>query len=46
MNAAGIFGAHETIVNGVSGVLFTVWAPKALSVSVVVNLTNMMAEST
>ncbi len=35
MNAAGIFGAHETIVNGVSGVLFTVWAPKALSVSVV-----------
>lgn len=35
MNAAGIFGAHERIVNGVSGVLFTVWAPKALSVSVV-----------
>lgn len=35
MNAAGIFGAHETIVNGVSGVLFTVWVPKALSVSVV-----------
>lgn len=35
MNVAGIFGAHETIVNGVSGVLFTVWAPKALSVSVV-----------
>ena len=35
MNAAGIFGAHETIVNGVSGVLFTVWAPKALSVSIV-----------
>lgn len=35
MNAAGIFGAHETIVNGVSGVLFTVWASKALSVSVV-----------
>lgn len=35
MNAAGILGAHERIVNGVSGVLFTVWAPKALSVSVV-----------
>lgn len=35
MNVAGIFGAHETIVNGVSGELFTVWAPKALSVSVV-----------
>lgn len=35
MNAAGIFRAHERIVNGVSGVLFTVWAPKALSVSVV-----------
>ena len=35
MNAAHIFGSHEKIVNGVKGVLFTVWAPKALSVSVV-----------
>lgn len=34
-NAAHIFGAHERTVNGVKGVLFTVWAPKALSVSVV-----------
>lgn len=34
-NAAHIFGAHERTVNGVKGVLFNVWAPKALSVSVV-----------
>ena len=34
-NAAHIFGAHERTVNGVNGVLFTVWSPNALSVSIV-----------
>ncbi len=34
-NAASIFGAHERCIGGVKGLLFTVWAPAALSVSVI-----------
>ncbi len=34
-NAASIFGAHERCIGGVKGLFFTVWAPAALSVSVI-----------
>lgn len=35
VDAYRVFGAHEMILNGVSGVNFTVWAPNALRVSVI-----------
>ena len=40
VNAYEFMGAHLTKVNGVSGVLFAVWAPYALRVSVVGDFNN------
>ncbi len=43
-HAYSIFGAHKTSVNGVEGYRFTVWAPRAKSVSLVGDFNNWQAE--